>query len=456
MRIPRVAKSLAAVFASHGFQCHLVGGAVRDMLLGRSLADLDVATDALPEQVSALFRRVVPTGIRHGTVTVLFQGAQFEVTTFRTESGYSDGRRPDIVSFAPSILDDLSRRDFTINAMAYDLIAGRMEDPHGGARDLASRLIRAIGVPEERFREDGLRPLRACRFAAQLGFSVDPETLRAIPRTLDVVAGVSAERVRDEVLKILASPVPSVGLELMRGTGILGVVLPELCEGVGVAQGDLHCYDVFTHSLRACDAAPRSSVELRLAALLHDVGKPRALRMDDAGRPTFHGHEKLSRDLASLILLRLRLPTAMVRRVAHLVEHHMFNYQEEWSDAAVRRFIARVGENAIDDLLALRQADLIGMCAENAEAFPRGLSQGLTLLASRVGAVREGDRAFSVRELAVDGADVMARLGISAGPAVGTILAALLQAVLEDPALNEKERLLDVAKRFYRERMGGA
>lgn len=451
IRIPRVAKSLAEVFASHGFQCHLVGGAVRDMLLGRELTDLDIATDALPEQVTRLFRRVVPTGIRHGTVTVLFQGARFEVTTFRTESGYTDGRRPDSVSFAPSILDDLSRRDFTINAMAYDLLAGRMEDPHGGARDLADRLIRAIGIADERFREDGLRPLRACRFAAQLGFSVDPGTLQAIPRTLDVVAGVSAERVRDEILKILASPVPSVGLELMRQTGILAVVLPELGEGVGVAQGDLHCYDVFTHSLRACDAAPRSSVELRLAALLHDVGKPRALRVEETGRPTFHGHEKMSSDLASSILQRLRLPTAVVRRVAHLVAHHMFNYQEEWSDAAVRRFIARVGEDAIDDLLALRRADQIGMCAENADVFP----QGLSLLAARVRAVREGDRAFSVRELAVDGSDVMAVLGIGPGPTIGAILAALLQAVLDDPAMNEKERLLDIARRFYRERMGG-
>jgi len=452
MRIPRVAKSLASVFASRGFQCHLVGGAVRDMMMGRNLSDLDIATDALPEQVSSLFRRVVPTGIRHGTVTVLFQGARFEVTTFRTESGYSDGRRPDSVSFAPSILDDLSRRDFTINAMAYDLLAGRMEDPHGGARDLSRRLIRAIGDPEERFREDGLRPLRACRFAAQLGFTVDGDTLRAIPRTLDAVAGVSAERVRDEILKILESPVPSVALELMRETGILGIVLPELCEGIGVVQGELHCYDVFTHSLRACDAAPRSSLELRLAALLHDVGKPRALRVEESGRPTFHGHESLSRDLAAAALQRLRLPTAVTRRVAHLVEHHMFNYQEEWSDAAVRRFVARVGENAIDDLFALRRADQIGMCAENANAFP----QGLALLADRVRAVREGDRAFTVRELAVDGADIMSHLGIGPGPKVGAILAALLQAVLDDPAQNDRERLLEIARRFYGERMGGA
>ena len=452
MRIPRVAKSLAAVFASRGFQCHLVGGAVRDMMMGRSLSDLDIATDALPEQVSSLFRRVVPTGIRHGTVTVLFQGTRFEVTTFRTESGYSDGRRPDSVSFAPSILDDLSRRDFTINAMAYDLLAGRMEDPHGGARDLSRRLIRAIGDPEERFREDGLRPLRACRFAAQLGFTVDGDTLRAISLTLDVVAGVSAERVRDEILKILESPVPSVALELMRETGILAIVLSELCEGIGVVQGELHCYDVFTHSLRACDAAPRSSVEVRLAALLHDVGKPRALRVDESGRPAFHGHEKLSRDLAAAALQRLRLPIAVIRRVAHLVEHHMFNYQEEWSDAAVRRFVARVGEDAIDDLFALRRADQIGMCAENANVFP----QGLALLADRVRAVREGDRAFTVGQLAVDGADIMSHLGIGPGPTVGAILAALLQAVLDDPAQNERERLLEIARRFYGERMGGA
>ena len=181
MRIPRVVRDFAAVFRAAGFQCHLVGGAVRDILLGRPHTDFDIATDALPEQVMPLFRRVIPTGIKHGTVTVHFKGTTFEVTTFRTEADYGDGRRPDAVTFAPSITDDLARRDFTINAIAYDLLADRVADPHEGRRDLRSRIIRAIGDPAERFREDGLRPLRACRFAAQLGFTVDEATRRRSP-----------------------------------------------------------------------------------------------------------------------------------------------------------------------------------------------------------------------------------------------------------------------------------
>lgn len=452
MRVPRVVREFASVFQAAGLQCHLVGGAVRDLLMGRPLTDFDIATDAFPARVTALFRRVIPTGIRHGTVTVLFRGTRFEVTTFRTESVYSDGRRPDSVSFSPSILEDLSRRDFTMNALAWDLSGETLRDPYGGRLDIAQRLIRAIGVPEERFREDGLRPLRACRFAAQLGFRVDEQTMAAIARTLDVVAGVSAERLRDEVEKILLSPVPSVGLELMRATGILGVVLPELAEGIGVSQGDLHCHDVFTHGLRACDAAPRSSLELRLAALLHDVGKPRARGEGPAGRPSFHGHESVSSSLASELLQRLRFPTATIRRVAHLVQHHMFNYDEQWSDAAVRRLIARVGEPAIDDLLVLRRADQIGMCPGNADVFPAGLAQ----LAQRIQAVRRGDGAFSLRDLAVNGAQVMQRLDLRPGPIVGTILAELLKAVLDDPAQNTEEKLLEIAEKLYRERVGGA
>ncbi len=451
MRIPRVVREFAAPFLESGFQCYLVGGAVRDTLMGRSHTDFDIATDALPDQVFSLFRRVIPTGIKHGTVTVLFKGTTFEVTTFRTETGYSDGRRPDSVAFAPTILDDLSRRDFTINAMAYDLLRDEIIDPHAGRKDLAARVIRAIGDPAERFREDGLRPLRACRIASQLSFVVDEATRAAIPGALDILAKVSAERVRDEVLKTLESPLPSVGFFLMRETGILRVILPEMLEGVGVEQGSLHCYDVFTHSLYACDAAPPSSFILRLAALLHDIGKPRTRAVGPDGRPTFYSHERVSALMTEEILTRLKLPLAVVKDVSHLVAHHMFNYQEEWSDAAVRRLIARVGEQKIDDIMALRRADQVGMCRENASAFPQGLSD----FASRVRAVMESARAFTVRQLAVDGHDLMERLAIPPGPTVGIILNELLQAVLEDPALNEKERLLEIAGRLNRERLGG-
>jgi tRNA nucleotidyltransferase (CCA-adding enzyme) len=450
MRVPHVVHELAAVFSGAGFQCHLVGGAVRDILMGRRHSDFDIATDAHPGQVTSLFRRVIPTGIKHGTVTVHFKGTTFEVTTFRTETDYSDGRRPDSVSFAPSITDDLSRRDFTINAIAYDLLADRVIDPHGGRADITRKVIRAIGDPRERFSEDGLRPLRACRFAAQLSFSVDPATRDAIPGSLSILALVSAERVRDEILKILASPVPSTGLFLMRDTGILGIVMPELLEGAGVAQGPLHCYDVFTHALYACDAAPADSPRLRLAALLHDIGKPRVRGVHpDDGRPTFHGHEKASAEMAQSILLRLKLPTLAIKEVCHLITHHMFNYQEEWSDAAVRRFIARVGEQWVADIMALRRADQIGMCRENAQTFPEGLS----LFAGRVHAVQEQGRAFTLGGLAVNGTEIMEALSIPPGPYVGILLNELLQVVLEDPAQNERSRLLEIAERLRRERM---
>ncbi|MGD0725734.1 MAG: HD domain-containing protein [Spirochaetia bacterium] len=449
MRVSRTVRDFANVFQTAGFQCHLVGGAVRDILMGRAHSDFDIATDALPAQVLSMFRRVIPTGIKHGTVTVLFKGKTFEVTTFRTEADYSDGRRPDTVAFAPSIFDDLARRDFTINAMAYDLLANRLNDPHEGEKDLARGLIRAIGDPAERFREDGLRPLRACRIAAQLSFAIDKATTDAIPGALDILARVSAERVRDELLKTLQAPLPSTGLFLMKDTGILGVILPELEEGVGVAQGNLHCYDVFTHSLYACDAAPAESLLLRMAALFHDIGKPRVRAMDPEGRPTFYEHERVSAAMAEQILLRLKLPHAVVKDVSHLIAHHMFNYQEEWSDAAVRRLIARVGDEKIKDIIALRRADQVGMCRENARTFPEGLAN----FAARVSAVLEAGRAFTVRQMAADGDDIMSRLGLPPGPRVGIILEELLQAVLDDPSLNEKEKLLQIAERFYNQRL---
>jgi len=450
MHVPRVVREFAAVFRQSGFQCHLVGGAVRDILLGRPYTDYDIATDAHPAQVIPLFRRVIPTGIKHGTVTVHFQGTIFEVTTFRTEAAYGDGRRPDAVTFTPSIVDDLARRDFTINAIAYDLLADRVADPHEGRRDLRAGVIRAIGDPAERFREDGLRPLRACRFAAQLGFIVEEATQKAIPGSLDILAMVSAERVRDEILKILGTPVPSAGFALMKSTGILAVVLPELLEGDGVAQGSFHCHDVFWHSLYACDAAPRESSTLRLAALLHDVGKPRTLGAGSDGRPTFYGHEKASAEMTQAVLERLKLPNAVIRDVSHLVSHHMFNYQEEWSDAAVRRLIARVGEGSIGDIIALRRADQIGMCHENAQYFPQGLAE----FSQRVKDVMESGRAFTLSKLAVDGNDIMKDIGLSPGPQVGVILNELLQSVLEDPGLNEREKLMEIARRLVKERLG--
>jgi poly(A) polymerase/tRNA nucleotidyltransferase (CCA-adding enzyme) len=445
--MPGVLKRFSEIFLRQGFQCYLVGGAIRDMLIGRRLTDFDIATDALPEQVQDMFRRVIPTGIKHGTVTVLFRGTRFEVTTFRIEREYLDGRRPDSVVFSPSIEEDLKRRDFTINAMAYDLAARRLLDPHGGREDLRRKVLRAIGVPLERFLEDGLRPLRACRFAAQFGFTIEPETFAAIPLSLDTVRKVSAERIREELVRLLAAPAPSIGFRLMRSSGLLALLLPELEAGAGVEQRDLHCFDVLEHSLRSCDAAPPGNFVVRLAALLHDIGKPQSLERSESGDLKFYGHELASAQAAEGLLRRLRFSNEVIRRTCHLVRHHMFNYTDQWSDAAVRRLVSRVGQENLPDLLALRRADQIGTCGDTAP------SPSLIAFERRLEQVLAAGQAFSLKDLAVDGDELMAALDLPPGPKIGALLAQLLDSVLADPAMNEKEKLLEIARRFYEQRL---
>ena len=456
--VPRVVKRFARPFADRGFQCWLVGGAVRDLLMRRPPGDFDIATDAHPEQVGGLFRNVIPTGLRHGTVTVLFDGQQLEVTTFRTESEYSDGRRPDSVAFAPTIEEDLSRRDFTINGIAMAVPSGTIVDPFAGRADLQRGLIRAIGDPAERFAEDGLRPLRACRFAAQLGFRVDPATRAAIAGSLDTVRRVAAERIGAEIERIVRSPRPSVGLRLMEETGLLALLLPELHRCVGVEQrqppgrtaGEPE-FDVFTHSLAACDASDPELV-LRWAGLLHDIGKATTLVRAADGTLTFHQHDRESARMTREIFDRLRYPHAQRDAVAHLVALHMFHYDEHWSDAAVRRFVARVGRDRLDHLLALRRADQIGRygAAHHGRLTPR-----LIALASRVDAVMAQGEALAVRDLAVNGNDLMTALELAPGPVVGILLGQLLEAVLDDPNLNRRDVLLTIAANFYRSRLAG-
>jgi putative nucleotidyltransferase with HDIG domain len=445
--IPSSLEELARVFRQHGRQCYLVGGAIRDMLLGRRSTDYDIATDALPQEVQGMFRRVIPTGIKHGTVTVLFRGLRFEVTTFRIDSEYLDGRRPDSVVFTPSIEEDLRRRDFTVNAIAYDLTSRRLLDPHGGRADLHRRLIRAIGDPLERFREDGLRPVRACRFAAQFGFAIEPATFAAIPASLDTVRKVSGERIREELVRLLAAPQPSVGFRLMSSCGLLQLLLPELAAGAGVEQRALHCFDVLEHSLRSCDAAAPENLPVRLAALLHDIGKPGTVERREDRNLSFHGHERLSAELAQVLMVRLRFPNQLIQKTCHLILHHMFNYDEQWSDAAVRRFIARVGEEHLPDLLALRRADQVGACGDVAP------SPALAAFSRRLEKVLAAGRALTLRDLAVDGRDIMQALGLAPGPQIGVLLAQLLESVLEDPELNNREALLAIAGRFYEQRL---
>jgi len=368
------------------------------------------------------------------------------VTTYRTEGGYSDSRRPDSVDFVSDIREDLRRRDFTMNAMALDPLAGVFLDPHGGENDLERKVVRAIGDPAERFGEDALRMLRAIRFATQLGFTVDPPTLENIARLSQRIAAVSPERVRDELTKLIQSSNPSYGLRLLNDTGLLLTVLPELAEGIGVQQRGNHRFDVFEHSLRACDAAPADNLSLRLAALLHDIGKPRALETGDDGERRFHGHDQVSAEMAEQILRRLRFPNKVIDSVTHLVRHHMFHYTPNWTDAAVRRFIARVGAGHVPELIALRAAD--GQAVRGEKVDTRALGE-FSLRVQRTIAQQE---ALTIRDLAVNGRDLM-DAGIPAGPSLGVVLESLLETVLDDPAQNTPERLVEIARRFYDQRL---
>jgi len=439
-----------------GHEAHLVGGGVRDMLLGRTPADFDVATDAVPEAVIDLFGNTfaVPTGLKHGTVTVLTATAPprpVEVTTFRGEGEYLDGRRPSSVTYVKSLAEDLSRRDFTMNAVAYDPLADAITDLFGGQSDLSQGLIRAVGDPIARFREDGLRPMRAVRQAAQLAFDIDPPTQAAIQPTLDVFRKVSAERIRDELLKLLGAPQPSRGLNLMRETGLLGEVIPELLEGVDCTQNRFHKHDVFGHTLHVVDETKGDPI-LRLGALLHDVGKPRA-RQPREGAPgeySFFQHEYVGAAMADEICRRLKLANAERERVVGIVKNHMFFYEPEWTDGTVRRFVRRVGgHEALDDLFALRAGDVAG------RGFGEDPEKELGELRERVAAVASADAALKIPDLAISGGDVMRILGIPPGRPVGQILERLLERVIDDPTLNEKEKLEALVPEIWREIKSG-
>jgi len=433
-------------------EAHLVGGCVRDLLLGRPPGDFDVATSARPDDVMKLFgaRYAIPTGLQHGTVTVVTgeppRQRHVEVTTFRGEGEYLDGRRPSAVRFGATLQEDLARRDFTMNAIAFDPMAGLVTDPFAGQSDLGRKLLRAVGDAIERFREDGLRPMRAVRQAAQLAFEIEASTLAAIPAGIHSFRRVSAERIRDELFKLLGAARPSRGLELMRETGLLAEVVPEVLESVGVVQNRFHRYDVYRHTLATLDAA-RADVVSRLGALLHDVGKPRA-RQPREGAPgeySFFKHEYVGAEMTDDICRRLKLSTAQREDVTALVTHHMFYYTPDWSDGTIRRFVKRVGAERLPHLLALREADIAGRgFDEDPKSETRELEQ-------RIATVAASDAALRVTDLAIDGRDVMRILGIPPGRRIGEMLERLLDRVLDDPALNTKEALETLARELARE-----
>ncbi len=436
--IPKDVFYIYHTLRNNGYECYPVGGCVRDLLIGRKGADYDLASNARPEQVAKLFRHVIPTGIRHGTVTIILNEKSYEVTTYRIEGKYSDNRRPDDVVYASTIQEDLSRRDFTINALALDLQNQKVIDLFDGLKDLDAMVIRTIGDPQARFNEDALRMLRACRFASTIGFHIEPATLTAITNLAQTIRNISAERVRDEFIKIIRSPVPSIGLELLRETGLMEIIVPELLEGYGMMQNQFHQYDVYYHNLAACDATAEltDDPDIRLAALFHDIGKPQSMRTTDATN-TFYNHEIISFHKAKHIMRRLRFSNAELDKVLLLVRNHMFHYTEEWTDGAVRRLMRKV-DPYLDELFILREGDRIGSGKKT------GNSRIIDQLKKKIEQVREEENALKVTDLAVNGTDVMSIKGIAPSKAVGEILENLLELVLDDPTLNTKEKLTEL------------
>ena len=435
-RVPAHVFRIRDVLARANKRAWVVGGCVRDLLRGGVPADWDVCTDAKPEELLKLFPRAIPTGIAHGTVTVVLDHQPYEVTTLRGEGAYTDGRRPDAVHFVADIEHDLARRDFTVNAIAIDSETGALVDPFGGQSDLAAKVLRAVGRAEERFSEDGLRVLRAARFCATLGFTLEPATRAAIEPNLDTFRKVSPERVRDEWVKAMKAEKPSIAFDVMRETGILGVTCPELLEGVGMEQNRFHAYDVWRHSLVCMDACPRDAM-LRIAGLFHDVGKPRSRAFSDKTKDyTFYDHDRIGAEIVEPICARLRFSNDERARVTHLVRHHLFHY-DAWTDAAVRRWIRRVGKERLEDLYAINEADARAKGTDATSCY-----EALAALKIHVEKVLAEGTALSTKDLAIDGHVLMNELGMKPGRALGTVLNQLLEEVTGEPGLNTREALI--------------
>jgi tRNA nucleotidyltransferase (CCA-adding enzyme) len=419
----------------------VVGGGVRDQLLGRVAVDWDVATSAQPESILALFEGARYEN-RFGTVGVPAPDFELvEVTTFRRDHRYADHRRPSSVTFTDDIGEDLVRRDFTVNAIAWGRPAGAAHeewvDPANGMADLRELVLRAVGDPAARFDEDALRLLRAARLAAQLGFTIEPATLAAMAETAAGARWISAERVGAELRRITATGAPSRALHYLAETGVLEHCLPELAAQIGVPQNKVPGDDLWRHTLATLDAAvalPAASESLRLTCLLHDIGKPATFADGH-----FIGHDAEGARLARTLLGRLAFGRAEIDHVAVLIANHMFNYEPRWSGAAVRRFIKRVGRERIDDLLDLRQCDNVGSGLAPAAGH-------LDELRARVGAELGAHAPLELRDLAVSGDDLIAELGIAPGPPLGDLLERLLGLVITDPAQNDRDTLLATAR----------
>ncbi|SHI97104.1 CCA tRNA nucleotidyltransferase [Lutispora thermophila] len=435
--IPHYVRGILDRLIDNGYEAYIVGGCIRDILLKKHPEDWDVTTSALPEEVIKIFndKTVVNTGEKYGTVTVINGDGKVEVTTFRKEGDYSDGRHPDWVSFGNNIEDDLRRRDFTVNSMAWNPIKG-IVDPFGGEEDIAKGTIRTVGNPLHRFSEDGLRMMRAVRFASNLNFTIVDETLEAIKYMAASIKNISMERIREEFFKIIVGTNPKYGLNLLLDTRLMDFILPELLITIGFQQNNpYHDMDVFHHTLCVLEKTP-PVLHIRLAALFHDIGKPYCYTEDEEGIGHFYGHNKKSVQIAEQILKRLKSPNKLIRKVSILVEHHMryYNSNERYE---IKKLICEVGKDNIFDLLSLQKAD--AMC-KNKE----GLIDNAHNMEKTVKEIISNNEPLCLQDLAINGEDLM-KSGLKPGIDMGKALNELLNMVIKNPELNNKETLLTIA-----------
>ncbi|MBR4759926.1 MAG: CCA tRNA nucleotidyltransferase [Lachnospiraceae bacterium] len=434
--LPDAVRKILKTLADAGFEAYAVGGCVRDSLLGKKPNDWDITTSALPVQVKKLFKRTIDTGIEHGTVTVMMGHEGYEITTYRIDGIYEDGRHPKEVIFTPSLEEDLKRRDFTINAMAYNDTDG-LVDLFGGIADMEARIIRAVGEPKERFSEDALRMMRAVRFAAQLGYEIDEKTQDAIRTLCGTLEKISAERIRTEMEKLLISRNPDK-FELFYRLGLSKIFLPEFDRAMETPQhSPHHCYSVGEHTLVSIKNVPEDRI-LRLTMLFHDLGKPLCKTTDENGRDHFYGHPKLSATIAQKRMRALKFDNAATDMVVTLAEYH--DVRPEPTAKAVRRLLSKLGEEKMRFLMQVQRADV------NAQSdYQRREKLGrITQLEQCLDEIIAGQQCFTIKDLAVDGKDLI-ELGYQPGKELGKELAALLEIVLEEPKENDKENLLRIA-----------
>ncbi len=433
--IPKSVEEILHRLRTAGHQGYCVGGCVRDWLLGREPKDYDITTSAKPEEVMALFApHAIPTGLQHGTVTVVSEGERVEVTTFRRDGAYTDHRRPDAVAFTASLTEDLSRRDFTINAMAMDL-ERQVTDPFSGTVDLHRGMLRCVGDPVARFQEDALRIMRALRFAAELSLTVEDGTAAALRKQRELLKEIAVERILTELNKLLCAP--AAEKVLLAYPEVIGVVLPEILPAVGFDQHNRHhCYDVYEHSVRAMAALPPEPA-LRWTMFLHDLGKPETFSIDGAGVGHFYGHGRRSAELAHIICRRLRMDRRSSETIEELVRLH--DTEIPLTERGVRRMLRRVGEEQLRRLIAVKRGDNLAQHPDY-----RGRQETLSQLETLLNMVLSADACFSLKQLAVKGGDLTA-IGII-GPDIGRTLARLLDEVVEEHLPNDRGALLAYAE----------